>query len=525
WNLSEDKIERRLENQIEGYTIVQLGFSPNGKTLVIMSSGGGYAPCDGATLNFALYEIESGNILYNHYFCPFPFIYHFTFINNDQIVFSGASDYPEKGYTASFVDATTGTLLKKLSFEDKTISGISYDGSQIALREYASQIDVTDIIDASTQQVIDRIEGDVIYLPNEQNSFLVLNDEGGTIYNDKKQVLCIFEEPLSLYFNKLTKKTLISWNGRGQTIEILDTKNCQITQKLFLPSGNNSLVYSSDGSLLATNDWNIIHLWDGISGKYQYSIQGDFNSSGQYYALSANAETLVTVSENDPSSISLWDGKTGKNINTIPTNLSYVRDVSVSPDGHTAATIDYDGIHLWNLTSSSLITIIPGWYGSAIFSPTNNQVALDEENKVVIRNTKTGEIENEIPVTDKSYRMVFSTDWTYLAVITDKIEIWDINGTKLKLMEIPPVEDETKDETRIASFYYDVEFSPDNSLLVGLYSNIDSISLYFSDVETGKIIHKIPLPYRTTKIAFNPNGETLAVLSDGVIYHYGIPFP
>ncbi len=116
WDFSKNKIVEWIHNDISDFNIVNLAFSPNGKTIVATSMGG-YAPCDAWGGNYALYDVESHTLLYNDYFCPESALFHFTFTNNSKVVFVGNSAGTKgNGYQVSIVDSITGASLKRIKF-------------------------------------------------------------------------------------------------------------------------------------------------------------------------------------------------------------------------------------------------------------------------------------------------------------------------------------------------------------------------------------------------------------------------
>lgn len=115
--------------------------------------------------------------------------------------------------------------------------------------------------------------------------------------------------------------------------------------------------------------------------------------------------------------------------------------------------------------------------------------------------------------------MVFSNDWTYLAVVKEKIELWDIDGRKLReLMEYPPLDPTTKS----SSIIYNLKFSPNNHILAGIRTDDENSIIRFWDTRTGAILREIKVPFYIYSMAFNPDDKRLAVTGYGIIYVFGI---
>lgn len=80
-----------------------------------------------------MYDLSSGNPIYEEYFCPAYTKYFFEYLNDEQVVFSGSS--PKIGLHASYINSNTGELIKKVSVDDPIYS-ISPDGSLFRLLYY-----------------------------------------------------------------------------------------------------------------------------------------------------------------------------------------------------------------------------------------------------------------------------------------------------------------------------------------------------------------------------------------------------
>lgn len=533
WNLAENKIDRRLSNRIADYNTIQIAYSPKGDSIAVVSMGG-YAPCDASGGNFALYSVESGNLLYNDFFCPESALFDFSFLNNGNIAFVGVTrDSNGWGYKVSMVNATTGVLVKKTSYEGRIFS-ISPDGSQIAISDSQS----TKIIDVNTKSEVDNIDGIVIFLPDSHKR-LVQSKSGWKITTRDNKEICSFENSphliLDVYRSAFTIKgeKLIFSDYWYQNIEVWDLAHCKLIKQLFMPRGRDTLEYSNDGNILATSSLSDVHLFDGKNGEYKFSISGTYNASpSQYYDFDKNSKTVVTVSNVNPYTISFWSLSSEKEVASIPTDFEYIQYVSLSPDGEIVATIDYDGIHLWDVNNRSLLTTISGRYSNISWNPNSSDFALLDNNSIIFYNAQNGKIEKKISIPKERFGVVISKDWIYMAVfetiaskdvsnINEKIELWDMNGNKLTdLMEYAPF-----NPPGTSSIIYDLQFSPDNNLLVAFRYDYKNYSLRFWDTNTGVILRDVTLPFRISEMAFSPDGKRLTLLGDGIIYNIGVNTP
>ena len=200
--------------------------------------------------------------------------------------------------------------------------------------------------------------------------------------------------------------------------------------------------YSPDGSLLATNNWNDIQIRDGETGNYKFSIRGEINNrQSQFYWFGTDGKTIVTVSKSEPYIISFWDSITGNEIRSIHTNFKCIQYFDLSPNGNTLAAINLDGIHLWDVKNNKLLTTIAGRLREIYFNPNSESFAVVDGNKIVFRNSQTGEIEKSISTEHEYFGVVFSSDWSYLVVTGEENnELWDLDGNKIReFLEYPPI--------------------------------------------------------------------------------------
>ncbi len=328
-------------------------------------------------------------------------------------------------------------------------------------------------------------------------------------------------------------ENLIYWNDSNQSVEIWNTSTCQLSRQLFFPViGYDFLKYSPDGSLLATHNWNNLNVRDGESGNYKFFIRSEFNHiPSQFYWFSMDWKTIISVSKTQPYTISLWNSTTGKEIKSIPTNFKYLQYVALSPKGNILATVDFDGIHLWDVNKSQLLATIPGRFTNIYFNPNSETFAAVDGTKIVFRNSQTGEIEKSISTEHENYDVVFSSDWSYLVVTGDEYnELWDLDGNKIReFLEYPPIISNINSSNLIDvtnwTDHYDIDISPNNNLLVALTHDSSNYRVRFWDTRSENILREIILPYRVTEIEFSPDGKNLSLLGDGVIYVLGVKAP
>lgn len=534
WNLTTNSWEDQIDFKLDDYGIVQLAFAPHGETIAIMSMGG-YAPCDAWGGNFALYDIETENILYNEYFCPESSLFHFGFLDNGNAFFVGIP--PKSRFSSDFiyritlVDSKTGTLVNTLDF-DEYIDSISPDGTKLSVR---SGLDKTEIIDIVTREVLDKATGIVYFLPDNERRILSTRD-GWAIVNSNQDSVCKFETRLRVNLDVfrsafvIVEDKLIFKNNWYQSVEIWDLANCELSKRLFIPSGWNSLEFSSDGNYLATNSVSYVHIANARKGNYKFSIPGSYNASHfEYYDFSEDS-TLAVVSRAAPYTISIWNLVTGEEIQSIPTNLEYFYEVSLSLDGNLVTAYGRDGLYVWDVNSGELINYLQGEFSSIQFSPDKKHFALIKENETLIYNATDGRVEKKITF-PAAGNFTFSKDWSN--IVFDKydeeeeLELWDIQGSFVReftlFSQISFQSGRSKYDYGGIT-YQNMTFSPDNDLLVATYRDYDVESeiIRIWETGTGEIIRDIRIPFRYPEIEFSPDGRRLLLMGNGVIYVLGV---
>jgi WD40 repeat protein len=534
WNLTSNRWEDQIDFRLDDYGIVQIAFAPHGETIGVMSRGG-YAPCDSLGGNFALYDIETEDLLFNEYFCPESSLFHFGFLENGNVFFVGVS--PESRFSSdfiyriSFVDSKTGLLLNRLDF-DGYIDSISPDGTILSVRRRRED---TEIIDIASLQALDQATGIVYFLPDNERRILSTRD-GWAIINSNQDTVCKFDTQPKVQLNvyrsafTLMEDMLVYKNNWDQSVEIWDLASCELAKRLFVPSGDHSLEFSNKGEYLATNGVGNIHIIDGRTGIYKFSIPGRYNVTPTIYFDFSDESSMAVVSQETPYTISIWDLVAEEKIQSIPTNLEYFYEVSLSLDGSYVTAYGRDGLYVWDVKSGELINTLQGEFSYIQFSPDKKQFALREDNEMLIYNATDGLVEKKIAFPDAG-NVTFSKDWS--KIVFDKydeeeeLELWDIHGLFVREFTVfSPI------SFQIGRSKYDYGgityqnkiFSPDNGLLAATYRDDDSESEFirFWDTETGEIIRDIRIPFRYPEIEFSPDGRRLLLMGNGVIYVFGI---
>ncbi|KAM9417465.1 notchless protein homolog 1 isoform 1-T2 [Salvelinus alpinus] len=147
-------------------------------------------------------------------------------------------------------------------------------------------------------------------------------------------------------FEELKEKALQRYNKvRGEAPERLVSGSDDFTLFLWNPAEDkkplarltghsalvNEVLFSPDTRLLASASFDkSIKIWDGRTGKYLQSLRGHV---GAVYQVAWSADSRLMVSGSSDSTLKVWDIKTGKLHTDLPGHADEVFAVDWSPDG------------------------------------------------------------------------------------------------------------------------------------------------------------------------------------------------
>ena len=303
-----------------------------------------------------------------------------------------------------------------------------------------------------------------------------------------------------------------------------------------------SVVYSSDGSRLysANSDGEVL-LWDVETRSHEVIFQNNnvarvvnISPNEQFLALGTEADSIMLFSVNNTDQTRAIDGHEGGTVFDLiflPDNSGFIsvgkdrrilrsdfrsstqlakadvriNKIALSPDGKTLAGGGVDGnVYLWDLTqiskgASKLVPVKKENDGTQNASDSSATVSREEKRKPVVRSVK------------------FSSDGKFLAYGTESgdIILWNL-------------EEDRQEQPTLAGFrapVTDIEFSPDNRLILGTSTN-RQIRIW--DIQN---LFDLPIVLRDYKgedqegwvydADFGPNGDYFVTAAgDGKIRRY-----
>lgn len=233
-------------------------------------------------------------------------------------------------------------------------------------------------------------------------------------------------------------------------------------------------------------------------------------------AYSPDGKHLAVASE-----IGVWiyDAQTGIEQALIPAAQgNVIRRIAFSPKGHTLAVIgDMREIQLWDYRSQTLKGSLAesGHYPSVVvFSPDGHTIASTDASQsaelwdvmtMKYKCTLEGSIDTQDNEGNEYFSVAYSPDGNAFAIGSEDgtIRLWDTTTGKLKHTFIGDI-------AASGSFC----FSPDGKTIAARsFTN----TLWLWDTTTGR--HKNTFEYNVSgdNIAYNPDGETIAIIAYGTV--------
>ncbi len=277
------------------------------------------------------------------------------------------------------------------------------------------------------------------------------------------------------------------------------------------------IMFSSDGTTLASISDNDIQLWDVNSRQIVKVLQGHTDAVIDM-DISPDGSKLISTSLD--KSTKIWDVEAKKILRSIPheTNSgeAYIR---ISPTGKIFATASTAStasgeylrkIKLRDLINGQTTCVISGHAGiisSFAFSPDGSKLVSGSDDQTIkFWNTNTCKIEKTLTSSNRITNINFSPKGTILASGTSdgNIDLRDPKSGELKQTLIGHSHD-------ISS----IAFSPDESMLI---SGSRDFSVKLWDLRTGQLINTIfEHQSEVMSTAYSPNGNLILSASGNKI--------
>ncbi len=324
--------------------------------------------------------------------------------------------------------------------------------------------------------------------------------------------------------------TLATVKGSFQGIKLWDIASGVTKKTLMDDFGSvaiDTVLFSPDGKILATDKYKGLILWDVITGENK-KLNGHTDGIGGF-AFSPNGQILASCSRDQ--TIRLWDVATGTHKKTLSGHTDFVTSVSFSPDGKTLASGSLDNtIRLWDIETGAHVKTLKEKQGNKIGKGNFSQVSFSPNGKKLISwgrgdsevflwNVLTGAY-NQVDAQTR-YRMSvrFSPDGNTIATASKDHTI-DFIDPSTGIHKERIIGETYKDLTFFMGAFADLTLSPDGTKCVSVKID-NSINLWDINTKQFKILtaHTHEDKNRTlSKLLFSSDGSKFAgVYTDGMV--------
>jgi WD40 repeat protein/serine/threonine protein kinase len=123
-----------------------------------------------------------------------------------------------------------------------------------------------------------------------------------------------------------------------------------------------SVAISADGRLILKSEDSTIQLWDGASGR---CLQSFYKCPGMIRSVALTPDGKRAMAGFWDGTAKLWDSISGREILTLKGHRNWVVGVAISPDGKRLATASLDGTaRVWDISSGGATRTLRGHAGS-----------------------------------------------------------------------------------------------------------------------------------------------------------------
>ena len=194
-----------------------------------------------------------------------------------------------------------------------------------------------------------------------------------------------------------------AFDGRDGRIHLWDSVAGKETQT-FAPEpagkgvGENGLVFSLDGKLLAAKDAAAVHVWNVVTGQSVCRMPSEQGTSFRDLAFSPDGTLLAIVSagKDNQHGVSLRQATTGLPVREIRPQRGTLQTIAFSPDSRTLALVHHQdkAVTLWETaTGRERAQIHQADVGGVAFAPDGQSLAaVTHDSQIVVWDVPTGRL-------------------------------------------------------------------------------------------------------------------------------------
>lgn len=479
-------------------------FSPNGKFIVTLDR-----------FYSKLWDIKSGqciDILHN----PKGTITDACFSPDMKLIATSTADN-----TIKLWDLNTRQCIKTLINQTKTPEEIHFSPDSKYIISTTSWNDVTKIWDIAKEKCIKTINTGQSY-----RTFVQFNSDGNLMLHQSGDVVTLWdtsqwnsiasiENKYSIYSARLTpdgKAVIISEYNKIKIWDIETKRYVKTISNIgnihtaeIRPNGQNAYSLDNEGKRVVL--WNLYN-----PGNDKTVIKKD--------KISICKKLITSVSHNlssdqEKETVRIWNCDTGKCIDSIAYDKSYIKTAQISPDRKSIAISSNKNIKIFNIDSKGCIDSLEEKQGANIIQfTTDGKYIISDSYKAIkfwdIKTTKcvdtlvchNGSIESIAISPDGKYILTASRD--------SSAKIWDINTKKCIDSLIGH-----------SGVVYSAQFSPDGKT-IATASNDKTIKIW--SVNSHKCIKTfLGNDAHIISAKFSPNGRyILSISSHNIIYIWDV---
>jgi WD40 repeat protein len=187
------------------------------------------------------------------------------------------------------------------------------------------------------------------------------------VIREPKREVNIAEQINTLAFSP--DSTLLASGSHHQAVKLWDVASGKELRTLQGETMVWSVVFSPDGTRLASNDGRTVKLWDVASGKELHILQGH---KDQVVSVAFSPDGTRLASAGNDRTMKVWEVASAKELRTLRGHRAEVKHVTFSPDGTRLASASNDyTVKVWDVASGQELRTLQheSLVDSVAFSP------------------------------------------------------------------------------------------------------------------------------------------------------------